>query len=357
MTRTAGSRTWTWLAGLLTVLVALPGTGLEAQEDGGACGDPSFREFDFWIGEWDVLNRQRRPDGTAWGVTGQATDRVYPVVDGCGIVEHWRGDAGQGFVVGYSLRAWNPDSGRWDLVLLWPPPEQPVFFTLEGGFRHGRGEFFASRTDADGNEVLTRFTFADVSPVSLRWNNGTSRDGGNSWATTWIMEFSRRDSLADPLLNGPTQSGERCTFPEIRQMDAWLGEWEGEAVTAEADTVPARARSYEILDGCGFMDFVELGPRGDGMEVYRVRTYEPGAGHWVEYRLDSRHRRIERLEGEVDGEEALLVSPSESGEPGRRVRTRWTRLARDGVRFETAVSTAGAPWTPLWTVSLRPKGR
>lgn len=204
--------------------------------------------------------------------------------------------------------------------------------------------------------MLVRFTFSDISPHSLRRNDGSSRDGGRTWATTWIMEFSRRDALDDPLLNGPTRSGDRCTFPEMEQMNAWLGDWEGEAVLEGGDTVPARARAYEILDGCGLMDFVELGEGAGGVKIYRVRTYERDPGHWVEYRLDGRHRIIERLEGSVEGTAAELATPRRSAQGVRRLRTRWTRLARDGVEFDTATSSSRGTWTPLWTVTLQPRG-
>lgn len=359
--------TWTLLrwVGLLSLgatwalvrPLAAPAPGpVRMQDDVRPCREAAAREFDFWIGEWNVVNRQRRPDGTAWGVTGTATDRVYPVAGGCGIVEHWRGNTAQGHVVGYSLRAWNPGHGAWDLVLLWPAPEQPRFFTLRGGFRHGRGDFVRTFTDPAGNDVESRFTFSDITSDSLRWNNGTSRDGGKTWATTWIMEFSRRDPLDDPLLNGPTRGGARCTFPEIHQMDAWLGEWEGTAVMQDGTTVPARARDDEILDGCGRMDFVQLGEGDDAVKIYRVRTYQPDLGRWVEYRLDSRHDIIERLEGSVEAAAAVLETPATTAPGTRRVRTRWTRLTREAVEFETATSDASDQWTSAWKVALaRPR--
>lgn len=347
---------WRWSFALLGVLMLLPLRGANAQEQAAPCRAPAYRQFDFWLGEWDVVNRQRRPEGTAWGVTGRATDRVYAVAGGCGIVEHWRGGTAPGYVVGYSLRAWNPGKQKWDLVLLWPRPEQPRFFSLDGSFRHGRGDFFRSATDPQGHPVEIRFTFSDVTANSLRWNDGTSRDGGMTWSTTWIMEFTRRDPLDDPVLI-PSRAGERCTFPEIHQMDAWLGHWQGDAVMADGDTLPARARTYEILDGCGRMDFLELGDGADAVKVYRVRTFQPDLHRWVEYRLDNRRGIIERLEGSVDGATALLETPEGAHDPARRLRTRWTRLTPSAVEFETDASLSAGAWTPLWRVMLKPAGR
>jgi hypothetical protein len=134
----------------------------------GICQGES-RAFDFWVGEWDVLNRNRPTEEARWYDTGRATARVYPVVAGCGIVEHWRGHAFGDFLVGFSLRAFNPASGQWELVLLWPNTGQPRFGVMAGGFRHNRGEFFMRNLTAAGDTTVTRLTFSDITPNSLRW--------------------------------------------------------------------------------------------------------------------------------------------------------------------------------------------
>jgi hypothetical protein len=346
---------WMQLTALLVVLTQVIPMTASAQQTRMPCQDPASRQFDFWLGEWNVVNHQRRAEGTPWGITGSATDRVYPVAGGCGIVEHWRGTAAQGLVLGYSLRAWNPGKNQWDLVLLWPQPDQPRFVTLAGQFHGSRGDFLRTITDTAGNEIRTRFTFSEITDTSLRWNNGTSRDGGRTWPATWIMEFTRRGLLAGPLLNGPTQRRDRCTFPQIRQFDAWLGDWQGEAVLAGGDTVPAAARSYEILDGCGQMDFVEIGQGPSAVEIYRVRTFQPDLGRWVEYRLDDRRGIIQRLEGSVRGTSALLETPDTADVGSGRVRTRWITISRGSVAFETSARSPTGAWMPLWTVRLRPR--
>ncbi len=73
---------------------------------GAACDWPESREFDFWIGEWEVLNRHRAQgqDDPTWYQTGMATDRVFAAVGGCATVERWYGKLSFDEIVGFSVR-------------------------------------------------------------------------------------------------------------------------------------------------------------------------------------------------------------------------------------------------------------
>ena len=295
------------------IFLAVPGS-LNAQ---GACTVES-RAFDFWTGEWDVLNRNRPAGDVRWYDTGTATARVYPVVAGCGLVEHWRGHAFGEFVVGFSLRAYNPQRGQWDLVLLWPNSGVPRFGELYGGFRHNRGEFFNQNITAEGDTTITRFTFSDITPDGLRWQNGDSNDAGRTWDSSWIMEFSRREPLYQgPLLNGPAVTTLRCPGPEYRSLDFLIGEWAGavEADSAEAEGMGVRSNITPILDGCGVMEKVSAVGQASAWEVFRVWAYEQSEDKWVGYWLDTRWPILQRLEAEVPPAGAPWVFQSGSPEP------------------------------------------
>lgn len=294
----------------LTLSLFLPSHMVLGQ---GPCTGP-YRDFDFWIGEWDVLNRNRPDTESRWYDTGLATDRVYPIAAGCGIVEHWRGDAYGEFIEGFSLRSFNPNSGQWELALLWPSDGQPRFGVLTGGFRHNRGEFFSRGITPAGDTTFTRFTFSDITPETVRWQDGTSADGGRSWSSTWIMEFTRRDPLYQgPLLNGPAVTTIRCPGAEHRTLDFLIGEWRGsspENATPETghDVLSA---IHPILDGCGIMERTQAIGADSAWEVFRVRAYEPARNRWIEYRLDTRYPWLQRLEAALpaEGEPWVFMAP------------------------------------------------
>lgn len=82
--------------------------------------DDPRRQFDFWIGEWDVVNRFWAAGQGEARVPG-AKLRVYPVLDGDAIVEHYRGANWRGDdILGFSVRAYDPDKEKWVILLNWP---------------------------------------------------------------------------------------------------------------------------------------------------------------------------------------------------------------------------------------------
>jgi len=332
---------------LLLSAIALsffPG-GVSAQ---GPCTGAA-RDFDFWIGEWDVLNRNRPDAENRWYDTGFATNRVYPIAAGCGIVEHWRGDAYGEFLERFSLRAFNPNTGQWELALLWPSNGQPRFGVLRGGFRHNRGEFFSMSLGPQGDTTFTRFTFSDITPESVMWQDGTSKDGGMSWSSSWIMEYSRREPLYQgPLLNGPAVTTLRCPAPEHRGLDFLIGEWRGTSpeVVAADEGEDVKADVTPILDGCGVMERVQAVGANSAWEVFRTRAYEPVRQKWVEYRLDTRVPWLQRLEADIPvaGQPWVFMSPGDV-RAENDLRVTLTQTSDDGVSWtEERWNAEGAQW-------------
>jgi hypothetical protein len=340
----------------LALVVWLPVAPMQAPASTGPCPEPDARAFDFWIGEWDVQNRHRRPDAgdPAWVDTGAATNRVEAVLQGCAVVEHWRGKVNGRELIGFSVRAYNPILREWDLVLLWPQPERPGFGLLRGAFRHGRGEFFFDGRDAEGRPLRNRYAFADITPSSLRWDSAVSTDAGLTWRTTWIMEFTRRPPGAAPLLNGHTSTHARCSFPEIRALDYLAGRWEG--TTTDGAATPVTVESVPILEGCGAMDFVTIGAGDDRVEAFHVRTWEPARKAWVAYRMDTRSGVLHRLEGTVADGVVAFTGQVDGRRGVASVRSEWQRTPAGDVRWTLIErpATPGGAATNLTVTLKRP---
>lgn len=246
-----------------------------------ACAGDHYREFDFWIGEWDLTNLRLLEDGE-WHAVGEATNRVFPVAGGCGIVELWDGYLGESHIRGFSVRTYDSNTGKWHLVLNWPQPDRAGFGTLEGEFRHGRGDFLTESTAEDGSTQLTRYSFADIGDRTFRWNNGSSDDGGQSWQTNWIMEFVRRDRMANPLFNVSmfnTDEKPQCGAEVFRAADFLVGNWE----STGPEGSKFRVEATPILDGCAVMEFIQ----GDnGTDAFTVVGYDARRGQWTMVHLD-----------------------------------------------------------------------
>lgn len=308
------------------------------------CPEPEARQFDFWLGEWDVQNRNSRPGADRWAATGRATNRVYTVVGGCAVVEHWRGWAwpGAGHIVGFSVRAWDPAAGQWELVLLWPmgPPQR--FGNPEGRFEDGRGDFYSRFTTPQGDSGISRLSFWKIEPGSFQWNNAMSLDGGTTWDSTWIMHQRRRPRTAPGLPNGPAMTTDRCPAEAHRLFDRWLGDWTGARVI-DGDSIGTRTHLIRILEGCAVMERTRA--EDGSWAAFRVRAYEPASG-WVEYAVASDRRMLHRREATVTGE-AVVFTDAEPVD-GTYHRTRW-RADQTGIhRVEQAASGPEGPWRTVW---------
>lgn len=281
----------------MTVALAAPASS-QAQVE--ACRAEHYREFDFWIGEWDVDNLRLDDEGT-WNHAGSATDRVFPVAGGCGIVELWDGYVGDRHLRGFSVRTYDSTTGTWHLVLNWPQPDRARFSSLEGGFRHGRGDFFTDVTDEEDVEHRIRYSFADIGHDTFRWNDGRSTDGGQSWRTTWIMEFRLRDPMANPLFSVPlyaTHETPQCSSAEYEAASFLIGTWESTGPEGSR----YRVEGTPILDGCAVMEFIS----GDnGTNAFTVIGYEAAGDRWTMYHLDGGDG-FDVYHGEVSDGEIVL---------------------------------------------------
>lgn len=88
------------IALLILLLFAYNGS---AQDSGCPCCTDNHRDFDFWIGRWEVSN----PDGTSAG-----TNRIEKNQDGCLIQEHWV--SAQGKLTGSSFNFYDTKAGQWE---------------------------------------------------------------------------------------------------------------------------------------------------------------------------------------------------------------------------------------------------
>jgi hypothetical protein len=67
------------------------------------CSSGAYRQFDFWVGSWVVLNQQT-------GAVG-ATNRIDVDLDGCATIENWKPNNG---LWGRSLNSYDAETGKWN---------------------------------------------------------------------------------------------------------------------------------------------------------------------------------------------------------------------------------------------------
>jgi hypothetical protein len=146
-------------------------------------------DFDFFHGRWRVANRRLKDffdAGAEWIEYGAACE-AWPILGGLGNVDTFT-PAGQSYE-GASLRLFDPVGQVWRIW--WMSTRMPgVLDTpVQGGFADGRGEFFADDV-IDGRATRVRYQWAP-GDTEARWQQAFSVDGGDTWITNWIMDFTR----------------------------------------------------------------------------------------------------------------------------------------------------------------------
>jgi hypothetical protein len=148
-------------------------------------------DFDFWFGSWDVRNRwlRRRLAGSDDWEEFDATVVARPLLDGVGNEDEFRTDYAGGFI-GMSFRFFDPERRRWSIY--WADSRRPgeldppVFGTFSGDVGVFDGE------DVNrGRPILVRFTWSGITTPTPRWEQAFSDDGGRTWETNWVMDFTR----------------------------------------------------------------------------------------------------------------------------------------------------------------------
>lgn len=243
-----------------------------------AFGNDLSRQFDFWIGEWDVVLKMIQDD-LSFKPSVNARVSIYSILDGKAILELWDSEP----IKGYSLRYYDAEQKQWVLWLSWPSKNRSGISSLSGEFTHGRGTFHSEFTNAEGQLIKSRFAFSDITPFSLRWDDLYSNDGGKTWNKNWKMEFTR--TAVDPGWpidpdNTPTfVDGNRCDQNEFRPYEALTGHWTGTFNQADATF-----NAHRILDGCAVMAFMDTAEE----KLFFFLTFNTTTSQWVTTVLDER---------------------------------------------------------------------
>lgn len=152
-----------------------------------ACAAPEHRQFDFWIGAWDLVVKTRAaPDGP-W-TEARATQRIEAILGGCVIAEHFEADGPGTPWAGRSYSMWQPALGAWRQTWV---DDQGGFLAFTGAVEDGAMTLYGEPRDKDGHRVQMRMVFLDVTADALRWEWQRSVDDG-AWAPQMVIEYRRR---------------------------------------------------------------------------------------------------------------------------------------------------------------------
>lgn len=149
-----------------------------------AAGTAATGDFAFLAGEWRIANRMKQSE--SWiAFPGEAT--VHSVLAGNGSLEELRIPARN--FSGLGLRLYDAAAGVWNDHWI-NGQQRTVNPPMSGTFENGVGTFIADDED-NGRPIKARGVWDQVTPVSCRWHQAVSRDGGSTWEMSWEMHWTR----------------------------------------------------------------------------------------------------------------------------------------------------------------------
>lgn len=148
-----------------------------SEEQPAPCSAPEARQFDFWVGDWDLT----------WGKDGKGTNTVRSILDGCVIEENFA-SISSGDFRGKSVSMYNPRLGKWQQTWV---DNAGGYLDFVGGFADGKMTL-SRRAEKDGRPGIQRMVFYNITPDSMDWDWELSADEGRTWDLKWRIHYQRR---------------------------------------------------------------------------------------------------------------------------------------------------------------------
>ena len=137
---------------------------------------PEFRQFDFWIGEWEVKNTQGQPAGKS---------KIELMLGDCIIYENWT-SALPNIYSGKSFNLYNSVTKKW--MQTWVDDKGAVLEFIDGEYKDNKLTFI---TRPDPQNQITRLTFYNLNPDLVRQLFEVTNDEGKTWTTTTDLFYNR----------------------------------------------------------------------------------------------------------------------------------------------------------------------
>jgi hypothetical protein len=149
--------------------------------------DAVYRQFDFWIGEWEAFNTKNKKAGDS---------KISVILDSCVMLEEWTSTSVVSGVTytGKSFNTYNASSGQWQQTWV-----DNVGGTTEylAGKLEGNKMLFSTKPFAFSKDTMAIRTlnFVNIGPDKVRQYGEITKDNGKTWAIEFDLEYRRKKKL------------------------------------------------------------------------------------------------------------------------------------------------------------------
>jgi hypothetical protein len=140
------------------------------------CTAAEYRQFDFWVGRWEVTDKDGKKAGT---------NDIQRVHGGCALAENWTSAEG---TTGSSLNMYVAATKVWHQT--WAD-SGGTLLVMEGGLRDGAMHMSGAAYSPRGGKLLSRITWTPNADGSVRQFWEASRDEGKTWMVVFDGTYVR----------------------------------------------------------------------------------------------------------------------------------------------------------------------
>jgi len=144
-----------------------------ARAKSSSCDSPAYRQFDFWVGDWDAYD--------FGGSAIVARVRVQRTLDGCALLEDYQDTGGQH---GQSFSIYDASRKVWHQTWV---TNRGRLLVIEGSFSDGEMVLSGNETTGTGGTVV-RGTWKPIEG-GVRETGVASQDGGKTWQPWFDLVF------------------------------------------------------------------------------------------------------------------------------------------------------------------------
>jgi len=141
-----------------------------------ACEENQYREFDFWLGQWQV---------TAPSSKQPSHNTITQINNGCGLLEEYITPSGY---QGKSLNIFDSQTQQWHQTWI---DNTGYLLRLSGGLIEGSMVMTGETKDKDGNPVLNKITWTPKQNGDVKQHWQTSKNQGEVWQTVFDGLYSK----------------------------------------------------------------------------------------------------------------------------------------------------------------------
>jgi hypothetical protein len=146
--------------------------------------DPIYRQFDFWIGNWEVYSKNGKKAGDS---------RIEIILDSCIILENWKSASSRNglYYAGKSFNTYNSSTKQWQQT--WVDNMGGTTEFLEGHYDNNQMIFLTKPFEFSKDTLAIRkLTFYNLEPNKVRQHGEISKDNGLTWVTEYDLEYRRK---------------------------------------------------------------------------------------------------------------------------------------------------------------------